>query len=166
MTPRIGIGYDIHRFQEGRPLKLGGVRVPWPRGLGGHSDADVLLHAVMDAMLGAAGLGDLGQHFPPDDPAYEGTDSLELLRRVKTMVRQAGLEPLGIDATVIAQEPALAAYLPAMRRTIAAELGLDETRVNVKAKSHEGLGALGRREGIAALAVALLGETGHGPSSQ
>jgi len=156
MTLSIGIGYDIHRFQEGRPLKLGGVLVPWPRGLTGHSDADVLLHAIMDALLGAAGLGDLGQHFPPHDPAYAGADSLGLLRRVRELVREAGLEPLSVGATVSAQEPPLAPHLPAMRRTIARELGLEETQVNVKAKSHEGLGALGRGEGIAALAVALL----------
>ncbi|MCS7276753.1 MAG: 2-C-methyl-D-erythritol 2,4-cyclodiphosphate synthase [Dehalococcoidia bacterium] len=156
MTLSIGIGYDIHRFQEGRPLKLGGVQVPWPRGLAGHSDADVLLHAIMDALLGAAGLGDLGQHFPPHDPAYAGADSLELLRRVREMVQGAGMAPVSVDATVIAQEPPLAAYLPAMRRTIADALGLEEQRVNVKAKSHEGLGALGRSEGVAALAVALL----------
>jgi 2-C-methyl-D-erythritol 2,4-cyclodiphosphate synthase len=156
MTLSIGLGYDIHRFQEGRPLKLGGVAVPWPRGLAGHSDADVLLHAIMDALLGAAGLGDLGQHFPPHDPAYAGADSLELLRRVLAMVRQAGLAPLSVDATLIAQEPPLAAHLPAMRRTIARQLGLEEMQVNVKAKSPEGLGALGQGQGIAALAVALL----------
>ncbi|HXG42866.1 MAG TPA: 2-C-methyl-D-erythritol 2,4-cyclodiphosphate synthase [Dehalococcoidia bacterium] len=156
MTLSIGIGYDIHRFQEGRPLRLGGVPVPWPRGLAGHSDADVLLHAIMDALLGAAGLGDLGQHFPPHDPSYAGADSLGLLQRVREMVWEAGLAPLSVDATVIAQEPPLAPHLPAMRRTIAAALGLEERQVNVKAKSNEGLGAVGRGEGIAALAVALL----------
>jgi len=153
---RIGIGYDIHRFQEGRSLRLGGVDVPWQRGLAGHSDADVLLHAIMDALLGAAGLGDIGQHFPPHDPTYEGADSLMLLARVRQMVMEAGFRPLGLDATVIAEEPRLGPYLSAMRERIAQALGMAVEQVNVKAKSHEGLGALGRGEGIAALAVALL----------
>jgi len=158
MTFRLGLGYDIHRFQEGRPLKVGGVEVPWPRGLAGHSDADVLLHAIMDALLGAAGLRDIGHHFPPHDPAYEGADSLHLLAQVHRMVREKGLRPINLDAVVIAQEPRLGPHLEAMRRRIAAALGLAEERVNVKAKSPEGLGPLGHGEGMAAMAVALLEE--------
>jgi 2-C-methyl-D-erythritol 2,4-cyclodiphosphate synthase len=158
MTYRIGLGYDIHRFQEGRPLKVGGVEVPWPRGLAGHSDADVLLHAIMDALLGAAGLQDLGHHFPPHDPAYEGADSLHLLGQVLHMVRAKGLRPAQLDAVVVAQEPHLAPHLQAMRERIAAALGLEEGKVNLKAKSPEGLGSLGHGEGMAALAIALLEE--------
>jgi len=158
MTYRIGLGYDIHRFQEGRPLKVGGVEVPWPRGLAGHSDADVLLHAIMDALLGAAGLQDLGHHFPLHDPAYEGADSLHLLGQVLHMVRAKGLRPAQLDAVVVAQEPHLAPHLQAMRERIAAALGLEEGKVNLKAKSPEGLGSLGHGEGMAALAIALLEE--------
>ena len=164
---RIGIGYDIHRFQEGlpaerrgRPLVLGGVTLPGHTGLGGHSDADVLLHAVTDAVLGAAGLGDIGQHFPPDDPAYAGADSRGLLARAMTMVRDAGLAVESLDATVIAQEPRLAPHLPQMRVRIAEALGMAVDRVNVKATTNEGMGALGSGEGIAAIAVALLSEPG------
>src|SRR3990170_228630 len=140
---RIGIGYDIHRFQEGRPLVLGGVTLPGETGLGGHSDADVLLHAVIDALLGAAGLGDIGQRYPPDDPAYE----------------EAGYRPQNVDATLIAERPKLAPHLPRMRQAISEALGLDAARVNVKATTNEGIGAIGRGEGIAAIAVALLSET-------
>lgn len=155
---RIGIGYDIHRFQEGRPLVLGGVSIPHRLGLGGHSDADVLLHAVIDALLGAAGLGDIGQHFPPEDPAYSGADSRGLLAQAMAKVRALGLAVEGLDATVIAQEPRLGPHLPQMRLRIAEVVGVDLHRVNVKATTNEGLGALGRGEGIAAIAVALLRE--------
>lgn len=158
---RIGIGYDIHRFQEGRPLIIGGVEVPHTRGLGGHSDADVLLHAVIDAMLGAAGLGDIGQHFPPDDPAYAGADSRGLLAQAAAKVRALGLAAEAVDATVIAQEPWLAPHLSLMRQRIAEAVGVDLHRVNVKATTNEGLGAIGRGEGIAAIAVALLREQGR-----
>ncbi len=158
MTYRIGLGYDIHRFQEGRPLKVGGVAVPWPRGLAGHSDADVLLHAIMDALLGAAGLRDIGHHFPPHDPAYEGADSLRLLEQVVHMVRGQGLRLANLDAVVVAQEPPLEPHLEAMRRRIATALGLTVERVNLKAKSPEGLGPLGQGEGMAAMAIALLEE--------
>jgi 2-C-methyl-D-erythritol 2,4-cyclodiphosphate synthase len=155
---RIGIGYDIHRFQEGRTLVLGGVTLPGETGLGGHSDADVLLHAVIDAVLGAAGLGDIGGRFPPDDPAYEGADSLGLLRQTVEAARQAGCRPDSVDATVIAEAPKLAPHLPEMRAAVAEALGLDPARVNVKASTNEGVGEIGRGEAIAAIAVALLSE--------
>jgi len=155
---RIGIGYDIHRFQEGRTLVLGGVTLPGETGLGGHSDADVLLHAVIDAVLGAAGLGDIGQRFPPDDPAFEGADSLGLLRQTVEAAREAGCRPDGLDATVIAERPKLAPHLPKMRAAVAGALGLDPARVNVKASTNEGVGDIGRGEAIAAIAVALLSE--------
>ena len=155
---RIGIGYDVHRFQEGRPLVLGGVLIPGERGLGGHSDADVLLHAVTDAVLGAAGLGDIGQHFPPGDPAYKDAASSRLLARAMEMVHQAGYRLESVDATLIAERPHLAPYMAAMRQGLAAALGADAGQVSVKATTSEGLGALGRGEGIAAIAVALLAE--------
>ncbi len=156
---RIGIGYDIHRFEEGRPLVLGGIPIPGETGLGGHSDADALLHAIIDALLGAAGLGDIGQHFPADDPAYRDADSLELLASAVAMVAEAGLRVESVDATVIAERPRLAPHLAGMRERIADTLGAPPARVNVKATTNEGIGALGRGEGIAALAVALLDES-------
>ncbi len=156
---RIGIGYDIHRFQEGRPLVLGGVTLPGETGLGGHSDADVLLHAGIDAVLGAAGLGDIGQRYPPEDHAWAGADSRQLLAEVRAAVKEAGCRPESVDATVIAERPSLAPHLPRMRQAIGEALGLDAARVNVKATTNEGIGALGRGEGIAAIAVALLSET-------
>jgi 2-C-methyl-D-erythritol 2,4-cyclodiphosphate synthase len=156
---RIGIGYDIHRFQEGRPLVLGGLTLAGETGLGGHSDADVLLHAVIDALLGAAGLGDIGQRYPPGDPAYAGADSLRLLAEVRAAVEEAGYRPENVDTTLIAERPKLAPHLARMRQAIAEALGLDAARVNVKATTNEGLGAIGRGEGIAAIAVALLSET-------
>ena len=155
---RIGIGYDIHRFQEGRPLVLGGLTLPGETGLGGHSDADVVLHAVIDALLGAAGMGDIGQRYPPDDPAYAGADSRRLLAEVRAALEDAGYRPQSVDATVIAERPKLAPHLPRMRQAIAEALGLDPARVNVKATTNEGIGAIGRGEGIAAIAVALLSE--------
>lgn len=155
---RIGIGYDIHRFQEGRPLVLGGLRLPGETGLGGHSDADVVLHAIMDALLGAAGLGDIGQRYPPDDPAYAGADSRRLLAEVGAAVTEAGYRPESVDATVIAERPKLGPHLPRMVQAIGEALGLDPARVNVKATTNEGIGAIGRGEGIAAIAVALLSE--------
>jgi 2-C-methyl-D-erythritol 2,4-cyclodiphosphate synthase len=155
---RIGIGYDIHRFQEGRPLVLGGVTLSGETGLGGHSDADVLLHAVIDALLGAAGLGDIGQRYPPDDPAWAGADSRRLLAEVRAAVEDAGFRPESVDATVVAERPRLSDHLAQMRRAMAETLGLDTARVNVKATTNEGIGAIGRGEGIAALAVALLSE--------
>ena len=155
---RIGIGYDIHRFQEGRPLVLGGVTLPGETGLGGHSDADALLHAVIDALLGAAGLGDIGQRYPPDDPAYADADSCRLLAEVAAAVKESGYRPESVDATVIAERPKLGPHLPQMRLAIGEALGLDAARVNVKATTNEGIGAIGRGEGIAAIAVALLSE--------
>ncbi|HLA19600.1 MAG TPA: 2-C-methyl-D-erythritol 2,4-cyclodiphosphate synthase [Dehalococcoidia bacterium] len=156
---RIGIGYDIHRFQEGRPLVLGGLTLAGETGLGGHSDADVLLHAVIDALLGAAGLGDIGQRYPPDDPAYAGADSRRLLAEVRAAVEEAGYRPVNVDATLIAERPKLAPHLARMSQAIGEALGLDSARVNVKATTNEGIGAIGRGEGIAAIAVALLSET-------
>ncbi len=155
---RIGIGYDIHRFQEGRPLVLGGLTLPGETGLSGHSDADVVLHAIIDAILGAAGMGDIGQRYPPDDPAYAGADSRGLLAEVRAAVEDAGYRPQSVDATVIAERPKLAPHLPRMRQAIGEALRLDPDRVNVKATTNEGIGAIGRGEGIAAIAVALLDE--------
>ena len=153
---RVGIGYDVHPFDAARPLYLGGVRIEGSPGLSGHSDADALLHAVIDALLGAAGLGDIGQHFPPGDPAYKDIDSRELLRRTRDLLDEKGYRAGNVDATVIAEEPHLAPHLPAMQSAIAAILGIDKSCVSVKATTHEGLGAIGRGEGIAAMAVALI----------
>jgi 2-C-methyl-D-erythritol 2,4-cyclodiphosphate synthase len=155
---RAGIGYDIHRFEEGRPLILGGVELAGEMGLRGHSDADVLLHAIIDAFLGACGLGDIGQHFPPQDPRWKGASSLDLLARALALVRDAGFEMGNVDATVIAERPRLAPHLPAMRERIAEALGIEAARVNVKATTNEGIGAIGRGEGIAAMAVAVVEE--------
>lgn len=159
---RAGIGYDIHRFEAGRRLILGGIEIPGETGLGGHSDADVLLHAIIDALLGAAGLGDIGHHFPPDHPAWEGASSVDLLGRALALVREAGFEVQSVDSTVIAERPRLAQHLPAMRARIAEALGEDMRAVNVKATTNEGLGAVGRGEGIAAMAVAVVRETRPG----
>jgi 2-C-methyl-D-erythritol 2,4-cyclodiphosphate synthase len=153
---RIGIGYDIHRFQEGRRLLLGGVEIEGEEGLAGHSDADVLLHAIIDAVLGAAGLGDIGQYFPPDDPNLAGADSRELLARTMEMIGPLGYTVGNVDSTIIAEKPRLAPHIKAMRQRIADVLQLDESRVGVKATTNEGLGDIGRGEGIAALAVVLL----------
>jgi 2-C-methyl-D-erythritol 2,4-cyclodiphosphate synthase len=155
---RVGIGYDIHRFEDGRPLILGGVEFLGETGLAGHSDADALLHAIIDAMLGAAGLGDIGQHFPTDDPQWSDTSSLVLLARALAFVREAGFALENVDATVIAEEPRLSPQSPAMRERIAHALGVEVGRVNVKATTNEGLGDIGRGEGIAAMAVVLLKE--------
>ena len=153
---RVGQGVDAHRLVEGRPLRLGGVEVPHGRGLEGHSDGDVLLHAITSALLGALGAGDLGTHFPSSDASLEGVDSGHLLRRVLGMVRDAGLALGNVDATVIAQEPRLGPHLPALRASVAALLDAPESRVNVKVTSTDHLGAIGRGEGIAAQAVVLL----------
>ena len=156
---RIGQGYDVHRLVEGRRLFLGGVEIPYEKGLLGHSDADVLLHALMDALLGAAALGDIGQHFPDKDPQYEGADSMELLGRVCALLRQKGYRVGNCDCTVIAQRPKLAPYIPAMRENIASALGIPTDRVSVKATTEEGLGFTGEGAGIAAQAIALLLES-------
>lgn len=155
---RIGMGYDVHRLTEGRKLIIGGVEIPYEKGLLGHSDADVLLHAVMDAILGAAALGDIGQHFPDNDPEYEGADSLELLRRVGEIIKEAGYRTGNVDATIIAQRPKMAPHRQAMRENIAKALGVEVSRISVKATTEEGLGFTGSGEGISAQAVALLEE--------
>lgn len=156
---RVGIGYDIHRFEQGSRLVLGGIEFPGETSLAGHSDADVLLHAIIDAMLGAAGLGDIGRHFPPDDPKWAGASSLDLLARTLVLVRDTGFVVENVDATVIAERPHLAPHIPGMRSGIARALAVEAGRVNVKAKTSEGLGALGRSEGIAAMAVVLVSES-------
>lgn len=153
---RIGQGFDVHALRAGRKLVIGGVDIPFERGLEGHSDADVLLHAICDALIGAAGLGDIGTHFPDTDPKYKGVDSRELLRAVGRLLADHELEVENIDSTIIAQAPKMAPYVTRMRENIAADLGLAVERVNVKAKTAERLGALGRGEGIAAEAIALL----------
>jgi 2-C-methyl-D-erythritol 2,4-cyclodiphosphate synthase len=153
---RTGIGFDVHRLVAGRPLVLGGVTIEHPYGLAGHSDADALLHAIADGLLGAAALGDIGQLFPPDDPQYEGADSIELLREVARRVGAGGHTIVNVDATVIAEAPRMQPHVSAMRDQIAAALDIDRDRVSVKATTFEGLGVLGREEGIAALAVATL----------
>ena len=155
---RIGHGYDVHRLVEGRKLILGGQEIPYQLGLLGHSDADVLVHAVMDALLGAAGLWDIGHAFPDSDPNYKDISSMRLLGIVMEMLRAEGLSVGNIDATILAQRPKLAPYIPAMRAAIARAVGVPENRVNVKATTEEGLGFTGSGEGIAAHAVALLEE--------
>ena len=153
---RIGHGYDVHRLTEGRALILGGVELPYEKGLLGHSDADVLTHAVMDALLGAAALGDIGRLFPDSDAEFEGISSIELLKHVKTHLTAAGFDIVNLDATVLAQAPKLAPHREQMRGNIAAALGLPVSRVSVKATTEEGLGFTGSGEGIAAHAVTLL----------
>jgi 2-C-methyl-D-erythritol 2,4-cyclodiphosphate synthase len=153
---RIGNGYDVHRLQAGRKLILGGIEIEYPLGLEGHSDADVLLHAISDALLGAAGLGDIGYHFPDNDISYQGASSLYLLGEVGGKLSQAGLVVVNIDSTIIAQKPRLAPYIDQMCQNIARALHIKREQVNVKATTTEGLGFTGRQEGISALAVALI----------
>ena len=153
---RIGLGYDVHRLRAGRRLVLGGVEVPSPRGLVGHSDADVLTHAVMDALLGAAGLGDIGQHFPDTDPTFQGADSVRLLQAAAERVRAAGWAIVNVDSTIVAQAPKLAPHIPAMRERIGAALALAADAVNVKAKTAERMGPVGEGRSIEAHAVCLL----------
>lgn len=153
---RIGHGYDVHRLVEGRPLILGGVQIPFVKGLLGHSDADVLAHAAADALLGAAALGDIGVLFPDTDPAFAGADSLKLLREVCARVRAAGFALSNLDATILCQRPKLRPYIPAMRENLAAACGVSVSQVSVKATTEEGLGFTGAGEGIAAHAVCLL----------
>ena len=153
---RIGHGYDVHRLVEGRRLILGGVDIPYEKGLLGHSDADVLLHAISDALLGAAALGDIGKHFPDTDPRYKGADSLRLLQEVGRLIGEAGYTVGNIDATVLCQAPKLAPHIQTMRANIAGALGVDADRVSVKATTEEHLGFTGQGQGIAAHAVALL----------
>jgi 2-C-methyl-D-erythritol 2,4-cyclodiphosphate synthase len=153
---RVGIGFDVHRFEEGRPLVLGGVRIDHPRGLAGWSDADALLHAIADAVLGAAALGDIGRHFPPSDPAWRDADSRELLRGAVTLAARDGWSVANVDGTVLAEAPRIAPYVEGMRRAIAEACGIAPDRVSVKATTMEGMGFVGREEGLAALAVAAL----------
>ena len=154
---RIGQGFDAHRLVEGRPLIIGGVTIPHARGLDGHSDADVLLHAVCDALIGAAALGDIGRHFPDSDPQYKGIDSRKLLRATSALLARHGWGLVNLDATIIAEAPRMAPHIAGMVANIAADLGVDAGAVNVKAKTTEKLGFTGRGEGIAAEAVALIG---------
>jgi 2-C-methyl-D-erythritol 2,4-cyclodiphosphate synthase len=156
MSCRIGIGYDIHRLAEDRKLFLGGIEIPYVKGLLGHSDADALLHAVCDALLGAAGLGDIGQHFPDTDPKYHGVSSRELLATVAGLIKKNGFIISNVDTVVIAQEPALEPFKKEMRSNIARILGLKDTSVNIKAKTNEGLGEVGKKEAIACWAVVSL----------
>jgi 2-C-methyl-D-erythritol 2,4-cyclodiphosphate synthase len=151
---RSGIGYDAHRLAEGRKLILGGVEIKHPLGLDGHSDADVLCHAIADALLGAIGEGDIGHHFPNTDESLRGVSSLEILRRVHAVLAQHHAHTLNVDATLIAEAPKIAPHLSAMRQNIATALALDSSRVSIKATTNEGLGAIGRQEGMAAMAVA------------
>ena len=153
---RVGHGYDVHRLVSERKLILGGVEVPYELGLLGHSDADVLTHAVMDALLGAAALGDIGKHFPDTDPAYKGADSLKLLDRVMELLAERGWRVGNVDATIVAQRPKLAAFLPQMKENLAERMGVDPEQVNVKATTEEKLGFTGAGEGMAVHAVALL----------
>jgi len=156
MSFRIGQGYDAHRFKDGDHVFLGGVKIPFDRGMAAHSDGDVALHALCDALLGAAGLGDIGRHFPDTDPAFAGIDSRLLLRRVRELLEKQGLAPVNVDMTIICQAPRLANHIPAMRDNIAADLRLAVEWVNVKATTTEKMGFEGRGEGISAQAVALL----------
>ncbi len=153
---KVGQGFDAHRLVEGAKLVLGGVKIDHPRGLEGHSDADVLVHAVIDALLGATGLGDIGMHFPDTDPAYKGISSIEMLKTICTAVGELGLRVTNIDATIIAQEPKMGSHRPEMVGNLALAAGIEPDRVNVKATTTEGMGFTGRGEGIAALAVVVL----------
>jgi len=157
---RVGIGYDLHRLEEGRPLILGGVNVPFDKGLVGHSDGDALAHAVTDALLGAAALGNIGQHFPDTDPRFKGADSLALLMRVAALVRSAGYTIANIDSNIIAQQPKLNPFLDRMRSRVAECLDIEVARVSVKAKTNEGVGPEGRGEAISTQAVVLLERKG------
>ena len=154
MDTRVGIGYDVHVLAPDRALVLGGVAIPFERGLLGHSDADVALHAIMDALLGAAALGDIGQHFPPSDETYRGADSRALLARVRELLLGRGWRPVNVDCTIVAERPRLAPHTAAMRAAIGADLGLPLDAVSIKATTNERIGFIGREEGIAAMAVA------------
>lgn len=153
---RVGMGYDVHRLTEGRKLILGGVEIPWEKGLLGHSDADVIVHAVMDALLGAAALGDIGKHFPDTDPAYKGISSILLLRHVAELLNKNGYTIGNVDATIIAQKPKMAPHILKMRENMAEAMGIPVDCLNIKATTEEGLGFTGREEGIAAQAICLL----------
>ena len=150
---RVGVGYDVHPLVEGRPLVLAGVTIPHDRGLAGHSDGDVVTHAVVDALLGAAALGDIGSYFPSDDPRYENVESLSLLAKAALILRESGWQAANLDVTIVAERPWLASHVPQMRRSLAATLKMNVDAVSVKATTTDGLGAIGRGEGIAAHAV-------------
>lgn len=158
---RIGFGYDVHKLAEERKLILGGVEVPFEKGLLGHSDADVLLHSIVDALLGALGLGDIGRHFPDTDPVYKGISSIKLLSNVYELLKSKGFEIVNIDSTIVAQKPKLAEYIPSMTGNIAMTLNCSQTQINVKAKTEEGLGFTGSAQGIKAYAVALIQAIGN-----
>jgi 2-C-methyl-D-erythritol 2,4-cyclodiphosphate synthase len=151
---RCGIGYDVHRLAQGRKLILGGVEITHSRGLEGHSDADVLSHAIADALLGAIGAGDIGQHFPNTDKSILGISSIEILRQVTALLAENKARPINVDATILAEAPKIGPHIPAMRKLIAQAIGVHESRIGIKATTNEGLGAIGRNEGIAAMAVA------------
>ena len=153
---RVGIGYDVHRLAEGRDLIIGGVKIPYEKGLLGHSDADVLLHAIMDALLGAAAMGDIGKHFPDTDPKYEGASSIKLLEHVGELLEQESYQIVNIDATIIAQKPKMAPHIPQMIQNVARTLKIDESQVNIKATTEEGLGFTGSGEGISSQAICSL----------
>lgn len=155
---RVGFGYDVHRLVDGRPLILGGIVIPFDKGLEGHSDADVLLHALIDAILGAAGMGDIGTHFPSSDPTLKGISSLDMLVRVMPLISEAGWVVENVDTTIVAERPRLSPHTPRMKDTIAAALGIDPDRVNVKSKTTDGLGFTGTGEGMAAYCVVMLGK--------
>ena len=156
MTMRVGIGYDVHKLVENRALILGGVEIPWEKGLLGHSDADVLLHAIMDALLGAAALGDIGKHFPDTDPQYKGISSIKLLEHVAKLIEEKGYIVENIDATIIAQKPKMRPYIEEMEKNIATALHIDVSQVNVKATTEEGLGFTGTEQGISSQAICAL----------
>ncbi len=155
-TMRVGLGYDVHKLTEGRDLILGGVKIPYEKGLLGHSDADVVVHAIMDALLGAAALGDIGQHFPDTDPRYEGISSIALLEQVGKLLEEHNYVIENIDATIIAQRPKMMPHLPVMRENVAKALGIETNQVSIKATTEEGLGFTGSGEGISAQAICLL----------
>ena len=161
---RIGHGYDSHRFAAGRRLILGGVEIPAERGLDGHSDADAVAHAVTDALLGAAGLGDIGRHFPPSDAQWKDADSIELLRRVARLLAEHGWSAVNVDVTVVAESPRIGPYASAMQVCLAEAIGAEPEQISVKGKSNEGLGWIGRGEGIAAFAVALITRAAPAPT--
>ena len=160
---RIGSGFDVHALVDGRKLVHGGVTIDWIKGLDGHSDADVLIHAICDALLGAAGLGDIGKHYPPSNPEYKDIDSRKLLKGISQLVADCGLAISNLDATIIAEAPRMAPHIPAMVANIAGDLRMSESRVNIKATTTEKLGCIGRGEGIAAQAVVLLNESDRNP---
>ncbi|MGC8874272.1 MAG: 2-C-methyl-D-erythritol 2,4-cyclodiphosphate synthase [Chloroflexia bacterium] len=160
---RVGLGYDVHRLRAGRRLVLGGVEIPYGRGLVGHSDGDVVTHALMDALLGAAGLGDIGVHFPPEDPAFKDADSLVLLEEVMRRLGKAGWRPQQVSIVLVAERPRLSAYVAEMRRRLAGVLGVPADAVGIQVTTNEGLGALGRQEGMAAWATALVRREGGPP---